>query len=652
MSLLTADKVSVAFGKKIILDEASFAIQPGDKIGLIGPNGSGKTTLLRLIAGEREPDDGDLAFARGVRAGYLPQDILELPQGTLVDSVRACVGDKSHIPPLFASLEEDLRGADEAEASEIAQRIADLHDELDAFEERYGRHRTEEILSGLGFPEAAWDRPVSELSGGWKMRAALAGLLLLEPDLLLLDEPTNHLDVPSMEWFDGFLRRSGKALLLVSHDRQFLDRQIARVLSFEPEGLRSYVGDYEDYRRQRAEEEENLELRAKRQAAQRAETERFIERFRYKASKARQVQSRVKQLAKEQAIQVRDQHKSVRFRFPEVERSGREVVRIDGVRKAYGDNVVYRGLDAVVSRGDRIAVIGVNGAGKTTLLKMVAGELQPDAGTITLGHNVNMAYFAQHHTELLDRDKTVLDEIWGLVPKQQQTWVRGILGAFLFSGDDVDKKIAVLSGGERARVSLARLLVLPSNLMLMDEPTNHLDLDSSERLVAALKDYGGTLLFVSHNKSFINQLATKVWDVSGGGITEWEGNLDAYLYHLAQIGQPMGGARAVPPERAAPAESERDRRRREAAAREAVAARVRPIKVAIADLERRIGELEAEKKQIEPRLVDPGFYSDFGKSRPLLLRYDEIREKLEELYARWEHQHEALALHEGREVGD
>jgi ATP-binding cassette subfamily F protein 3 len=652
MSLLTADKVSVAFGKKIILEETSFAIQPGDKIGLIGPNGSGKTTLLRLVAGEREPDSGDLAFARGVRAGYLPQDILELPQGTLVDSVRAQVGDKSHIPPLLASLEADLGGADDDEASEIAQRIADLHEELDAFEERYGRHHTEEILSGLGFPEKTWDRPVSELSGGWKMRAALAGLLLLEPDLLLLDEPTNHLDVPSLEWFDDFLRRSTKALLLVSHDRQFLDRQIDRVLSFEPEGLRSYTGDYEDYRRQRAEEEENLELRAKRQAAQRAETERFIERFRYKASKARQVQSRVKLLAKEDAIQVRTQHKTVRFRFPEVARSGREVVRLDGVRKAFGDNVVYRGLDAMVGRGDRIAVIGVNGAGKTTLLKMVAGELAPDAGTITLGHNVNMAYFAQHHTELLDRDKTVIDEIWSLVPKQQQTWVRGILGAFLFSGDDVDKKIAVLSGGERARVSLARLLVIPSNLMLMDEPTNHLDLDSSERLVAALKDYGGTLLFVSHNKSFINQLATKVWDVSGGGITEWQGNLDAYLYHLQQIGQTMGGARTAPAPRAMPAESDKDRRRREAAARDAVAAKVRPIKAAIADLERRIGELEKEKKTIEPKLVDPTFYADFGRSRPLLLRYDEIREKLEELYARWEHQQAALALHQGGEVGD
>ncbi|HKA91939.1 MAG TPA: ABC-F family ATP-binding cassette domain-containing protein, partial [Haliangiales bacterium] len=552
------------------------------------------------------------------------------------------------------ALEADLAGADDEEAMEIAARIAEHHDELDAFEERYGRHRTEEILSGLGFPEAAWDRPVSELSGGWKMRAALAGLLLLEPDLLLLDEPTNHLDVPSLEWFDDFLRRSPKALLLVSHDRQFLDRQIARVLSFEPEGLRSYVGDYEDYRRQRDEEEENLELRAKRQAAQRAETERFIERFRYKATKARQVQSRVKQLAKEQVVQVRDRHKTVRFRFPEVERSGREVVRLEGVRKAFGDNVVYRGLDAVVARGDRISVIGVNGAGKTTLLRMIAGELPPDAGTIALGHNVSMAYFAQHHTELLDRDNTVLDEIWGLVPKQQQSWVRGILGAFLFSGDDVDKKIAVLSGGERARVSLARLLVVPSNLMLMDEPTNHLDLDSSERLVAALKDYGGTLLFVSHNKSFINQLATKVWDVSDGGITEWQGNLDAYLYHLQLIGRPMGGAKAEPPpiDRPAPVESDRDRRRREAVAREAVAAKVRPIKAAIADLERRIADLEAEKKQIEPKLADPAFYADFGKSRPLLLRYDEIREKLDELYARWEHQHEALTLNQGGEVGD
>jgi ATP-binding cassette subfamily F protein 3 len=648
MSLVTGLEISVSFGQRAILDEESFAVQPGDKIGLIGPNGSGKTTLLRMLAGEREPDGGDLRWARGVRAGYLPQDIQELPEGTLIESIRASIGGQERLTAALAAAEEDLAATpadDEESQLELAQRIADLHGELDAFEERYGRHRAEEILAGLGFPERTFDRPVGELSGGWKMRAALAGLLLLSPDLLLLDEPTNHLDMPSLQWFDDFLRRSKKALVLVSHDREFLNRQIGRVITFEPEGLRSYPGNYEQYRRQRAEEEENLELRARRQAAQRAETLKFIERFRYKATKARQVQSRVKLIEKQEIIQTRDSRATVKFSFPEVARSGRDVVKLEGLKKAFGTNVIYKGLTRTIHAGERVAIIGVNGAGKTTLLKMIAGELAPDGGKIGFGSNVSVNYYAQHHTELLARDRTILDEIWNLVPRQPQTWVRSILGSFLFSGDDVEKKIGVLSGGEKARVALARLLVVPSNLMLMDEPTNHLDLDSSERLVEALKGYGGTLVFVSHNKSFINQLATRVWDVHGGDLTEWSGNLDAYLYHLEQIGQPMGGvsASAAPVAAPAAAESARDRRQREAKEREALASRTKGVRAEIAKLEERIAALEAEKKELEPQLVDPAIYQDFAKARPLLGRFDEIRAKLEELYGRWEHQQEALA---------
>jgi ATP-binding cassette subfamily F protein 3 len=649
MSLVTANEVTVAFGPRSILDAVSFAVQPGDRIGLVGPNGSGKTTLLRLLAGEREADDGELRFARGVRAGYLPQDIQELPPGTLVESVRASVGGQDRILAALAAADEELAAAtaaglaaDDEETLELAQRIADLHGELDAFEERFGRHRAEEILAGLGFPEWRFDRPIDELSGGWKMRAALAGLLLLAPDLLLLDEPTNHLDVPSLAWFDDFLRRSRKALVLVSHDREFLNRQIARVLTFEPEGLRAYPGDYDSYRRQRAEEEENLELRARRQAAQRAETLRFIERFRYKATKARQVQSRVKLLAKEETIQTREARAQVRFRFPTVARSGRDVVVLDRVRKAYGDNVLYRGLTRTVHRGERIAIIGVNGAGKTTLLKMLAGEVEADGGTIGFGANVALAYYAQHHTELLARERTIIDEIWSLVPREPQTFVRSVLGSFLFSGDDVDKKIGVLSGGEKARVALARLLVVPSNLMLMDEPTNHLDLASSETLARALADYDGTLIFVSHNRSFINQLATQIWDVRDGDVTEWTGNLDAYLYHLEQIGQPMGGVH--PPDAAAPApaESERARRQREAREREVRLARVRPLRAEVAALEERIAALEAERRALEPELADPGLYQDFARARPLLERAAAVKEELDGLYARWEAAQERL----------
>jgi len=639
MSLVTADQVSVFFGKKTILDEASFTIQPGDRIGLVGPNGSGKTTLLRLLVGERETDEGDIFFARGVRAGYLPQDIYELPPGTLVESVRQVVGGRDALDRRIAAVEAELAEAESDEARlELAQRLHDLHEESVTFEEHFGRHRAEEILSGLGFGPADFDRDIGVLSGGWKMRAALAGLLLLGPELLLLDEPTNHLDVPSLAWFDDFLRRSRKALVLVSHDREFLNRQIGRVLSFETEGLRTYTGNYEEYRAQRLEEEENLELRARRQAAQRSETLRFIERFRYKSTKARQVQSRIKRLEKESVIQTRDARKNIRFRFPEVARSGRDVVKIEGLAKAFGEKVIYRDLTRTINRGDRIAIIGRNGAGKTTLLKLIAGELAADAGKIGFGANVQTAYYAQHHTETLDRDKTILEEVWGLVPREAQSTVRSILGAFLFSGDDVDKRVGVLSGGERARVALARLLVLPSNLILMDEPTNHLDLDSSERLVEALREYGGTLVFVSHNRSFINQLATKTWDVVDGDIAEWPGNLDAWLHHQAQLAQPE----TPETDAARPTSSEKERRQREAREREAKNQRLRPIKNEIAQLEKRIADLEAEQKQIEPRLADPEFYGNFAKSGPMLAKYQENREKLEELYARWEHQQELL----------
>jgi ATP-binding cassette subfamily F protein 3 len=644
MSLVTVSQLSLSFGARILLDEASFAIGAHDRIGLVGPNGTGKSTLLRLLAGQQRADSGAITERKGVRAGYLPQDVLELPPGTVLETVLAAVPDRARLMERVSSLEVAIGAAqDDEERLDLAEQLADAHDELADFEDRYGRHRAERILQGLGFPQKDFDRQVLELSGGWKMRAALAGLLLTGPDLLLLDEPTNHLDVPSLIWFDDFLKRTAKAMVLVSHDRDFLNRQVDRILSFEVEGLRGYSGSYDDYRRQRAAEEEQLAAQARRQAEQRAEVEAFIERFRAKATKARQVQSRVKMLEKQEIVQALERRATIRFRFPEVERPGREVLRLEAVDKSFGSLSVYQGLTQTVLRGDRVAIIGANGAGKSTLLKLAAGELAVDAGRIELGHQVRAAYFAQHHTDLLDRTRTVLEEIWSLVPMQPQAWVRSVLGAFLFTGDDVDKKIAVLSGGERARVALARLLVVPSNLLLMDEPTNHLDLDSSEKLVQALQGYGGTLLFVSHNRSFVNQLATRVWDVKEGAVVDWPGNLDDYLYHLSQEPQRQGGGERVAPRR----ESERDRRRREAIEREAINSRLRPVRQEIAALEERVAEIERQQAEIEPQLADPAVYQDFARARPLTEAYQSNKADLEELYARWaEAQHRLEQLSE------
>jgi len=644
MSLLHARGLSVRYGPKVLLDGASFALGHHDRAGLIGPNGSGKSTLLKILAGQIEPDGGAVQLVRKARAGYLPQELSELPPGSVLDGVLASVPGRSWLQARLASAEAALaQAATEEEQVELGGELAELHEQLAHHEELYGRHRAEEILGGLGFARPELLRPASELSGGWKMRAALAALLLQDPELLLLDEPTNHLDVPTLEWFDSFLRRSRKALLLVSHDREFLDRQIDRVLSLEPEGLRAYAGNYERYLELRAAEEERLAAQAEKQSRRRAQMQAFIDRFRAKATKARQVQSRVRLLEKEEIVQVREERGTVRFRFPEAPRSGREVARLERVSKSYGATSVFRDLSAQVLRGDRIAVIGLNGAGKTTLLKLLAGEIEPDAGAVAAGHNVVTGYFAQHHTERLDAERTILEEVHGLVPTQPQSWVRGVLGSFLFSGDEVDKRIGVLSGGERARVALARLLVVPSNFLLMDEPTNHLDLDSSEALIDALTRYEGTLLFVSHNRSFVNGLATRIWEVRDGGIDAQPGDLDDWSRRRAEetAGEVQAGA-------SRPAPQGVQARRERALQREQRDKVLGPIKRAVAELEQRIAQLEQEKKAAEAQLADPALFSDPARSTPLITAYRDASRKLEELYARWEHKSEELAAAESR----
>ena len=521
MSLVTVLNLSLTFVGREILKEVNFQVEPGDRIGLVGPNGSGKTSLLRMMVGELTPDKGEIRITKGVRVGYLPQDVYEVLSGRLLQFVVDSVPSRVPLNDQLAALEASLADHPDPETqSKLAAQLADVHHKIIDLDAQYPLHLAEKILLGLGFKPEDFEKPMGSLSGGWKMRAALAGLLYQSPDLLLLDEPTNHLDVPSVHWMEEFLRTYKGAMVLICHDREFLNRQTQRTISFEPEGMRFYSGNYEHYLKAREEESRVLESRAKHQEQKVREAERFIERFRAKASKARQAQSKIKLVKKIELVETFQKRKTIRFSFPEVPRSGREVLSIQGLTKSFGPLTLYKDLHLRVMRGERVAIVGPNGAGKTTLLRLIAGELQPDQGQASLGHNVTMSYYAQHLSEMLDPNKTILGEVYQVVPHETVSFVRGVCGAFLFSGPDVDKPVGVLSGGERARVSLAKILVKPGNFMVMDEPTNHLDILSSEMLIDALQDFDGTLLFVSHNQSFVNRLATKIWDIRDGAVVE------------------------------------------------------------------------------------------------------------------------------------
>jgi ATP-binding cassette subfamily F protein 3 len=544
VSLVVLERVSLAYGAQRLFDGASLRVDAGEKIGLIGPNGAGKSTLLKLLVGKLQPDEGLVRHSKHCHLGYLTQDIPDYEGLTVLEAVLSMVPGRLDTETRLSSAEAAIEIAeDPSEQMDLAQVIAELSEQLTHLETFYSEHQAVRILKGLGFSQDELGRMAGELSGGWRMRVALAGLLFQQPDLLLLDEPTNHLDMPSVLWLDNFLGELRSATILVCHDRTFLNRHVKRVVSLEPEGLRSYKGNYDAYLEQRAEEEEIRTAERKNQERKLEEMERFVERFKAKATKARQAQSRarrVKRLRSElEGASTGQARKILSFRFPPVIRSGRRVVELSKVDKAFGANVLYDSACALVERGDRIAIVGRNGAGKTTLLRMLAGELAVDAGAVNLGSSVELGYYAQHHSDVLNAKRTVLEEVWRVAPSLGQTAVRSICGAFLFSRDEVEKAVGVLSGGERARVLLARLLVNPGNLLLMDEPTNHLDVTASEALAAALQAYDGTLIFVSHNTAFVDAIATRIWEVGEGGITDYPGDFSSWRQHQSQDSKPL-----------------------------------------------------------------------------------------------------------------
>jgi ATPase subunit of ABC transporter with duplicated ATPase domains len=540
--MIRLDNVSKQIGHQILFIEASAALQRGEKVGLVGPNGAGKTTLFRMITGQELPDEGQVAVDRGVTIGYFSQDVGEMSGRSAVSEVMDGAGPVSAVAGELKELEAAM--ADPARADDMDDIIARYGEVQARFEELDGyalEGRAREVLAGLSFSQEMMDGDVGALSGGWKMRVALARILLMRPDAMLLDEPSNHLDLESLIWLEQFLKGYDGALLMTSHDREFMNRIIDKVVEIDGGQLTTYSGNYEFYEAQRALNEKQQQAQFERQQAMLAKEIKFIERFKARASHAAQVQSRVKKLEKIERVEPPKRRQTVSFDFPPAPRSGEDVVSLKKVQKAYGNRSIYDGLDFMVRRRERWCVMGVNGAGKSTLLKLVAGSTSPDDGTVALGGSVKMGYFAQHAMDLLDGERTVFQSLEDSFPQAGQGSLRALAGCFGFSGDDVEKRCRVLSGGEKARLVMAKMLYDPPNFLVLDEPTNHLDMATKEMLITALSQYEGTMLFVSHDRHFLAALSNRVLELTPEGIHQFGGG---YTEYVARTGQEAPGLRS------------------------------------------------------------------------------------------------------------
>ncbi len=540
--MIRLDNLSKQNGTQLLFIEASAALQKGEKIGLVGPNGAGKSTLFRMITGQDTPDEGLVLVDRGVTIGFFSQDVGEMAGRSAVAEVMDGAGAVSAVAAELAQLEAALADPDQADNLDA---ILERFGEVQARFEELGGYalegRAREVLDGLGFSQEMMDGDVGALSGGWKMRVALARILLMRPDVMLLDEPSNHLDLESLIWLENFLIGYDGALLMTSHDREFMNRIVRKIIEIDGGALTSYAGDYDFYLQQRALAEKQQQAQFERQQAMLAKEINFIERFKARASHAAQVQSRVKKLEKIDRVEPPKRRQSVSFEFMPAPRSGDDVANLRGVHKRYGSRVIYDGLDLLVRRRERCCVLGINGAGKSTLLKLVTGTTDPDQGSVTLGASVKLGYFAQHAMEVLDGDRTVFQSLEDSFPRAGQGQLRALAGCFGFSGDEVEKRCRVLSGGEKARLVMARMLFDPPNFLVLDEPTNHLDMATKEMLVAALAQFEGTMLFVSHDRHFLAALSNRVLELTPDGLHQYDGG---YTEYVARTGQEAPGLRS------------------------------------------------------------------------------------------------------------
>lgn len=537
--MLRLDKLSLRHGHQILLVDASMTAFAGQKIGLVGPNGSGKSSIFRVVVGDEQPDGGAVVVDKDVVVGYFSQDVGEMAGRSAVQEAMAGAGEVAVVGEELAELEtamSDPERADELEA--LVDRFGVVQGRFDALDGYSLEARAREILAGLSFRSEQMDAMVETLSGGWKMRVALARILLMKPDLLLLDEPTNHLDLESIIWLEGFLRNFAGALIVTSHDRSFLNRLVTHIVEINGGELSSFTGDFDFYEQQRDLFDKQADAQFARQQAMLAKEKAFIERFKARASHAAQVQSREKKLDKIDLVEPPRRAKAMEFQFDKPPRSGDDVAKLESVDKSYGDLAIYKGFDMLVRRGERWCVMGVNGAGKSTLLKLIAGETKADAGNVAIGASVKLGYFAQHAMEMLDPSLTIFETLEAAFPRASQGSLRSLAGAFGFSGDDVEKPCSVLSGGEKARLVLARMLYNPPNFLVLDEPTNHLDMATKEMLVKSLETFEGTMLFVSHDRQFLAALSNRVLEVESGDVRRYEGG---YLEYVDQVGYEAPG---------------------------------------------------------------------------------------------------------------
>ena len=660
-----------SFGDRVLLENVSWQIDDRERVGLAGPNGAGKTTLLKMLAGFEEPDAGAVVKPSGLVVGYLPQDGLTHSGRTLAEEAGMAFKPLLDMRAEIQSLEERLAddSGPESDHAVMLERYSELQENFRRLEGYSIDLKITTVLRGLGFSPEDFDKPSETFSGGWQMRIALAKLLLTRPGLLLLDEPTNHLDLEARNWLEEYLSGYPHAVILVSHDRFFLDAVVTRITDIGLRKLTDYTGNYSGYLVERDARMERLRQQKRDQDEEIERMQAFINRFRYQATKAAQVQSRIKMMDKIVPIEIPPERKRVHFTFPACAKSGRTVLDLRAVRKAYGSRAVFKGINVHIERGDRIALIGPNGAGKSTLMRMLSGVEAPDAGTRTEGHQVVMQYFAQDEATRLEPTLTVYQTLAGEAPIHMVPHIRNILGGFLFSGDDVDKPVRVLSGGERTRLAVARMLLRPSNTLLLDEPTNHLDIDSKDVLLEALEDFGGTLIFVSHDRYFVDKLASKVINIGGGEALLYPGNYEEFLWSQKQKQQQEAPAAAARPgqssprlRRASPEPSEggepyeqkkmqsppakqpgspppqldyEERKRQEAEARKAKKA-VDARRKRIDDLENRIAEREQAIKDIEATMSAPGFYDNHEVAKPVIDRHQALMWEVGDLMHQWE----------------